>query len=45
MQVETGELLKSIKLEFDVECAKLLTDELIALGLKNGEIKLWSKSV
>ena len=39
-QLETGKMIESIKFEFDVSCVKLLNDELIALGLQNGEIKI-----
>jgi WD40 repeat protein len=42
LQIETGQLVKSIRLQYDVCCAKLLTDELIALGLRNGEIKIYN---
>jgi WD40 repeat protein len=41
-QIETGKMLKSLQFEFDVSCSKILNDELIALGLRNGEIKIYN---
>ncbi len=44
-QIETGNLLKSIQFDYPVYCVKILTDNLFAIGLENGEIQIndWSK--
>ena len=43
-QIETGKLLKSIAFEHQVNCVKTLNEDLIAIGLQNGEIKLYDLS-
>ena len=40
-QIETGNLLKSIQFEYDVKCAKVLNEYLIAISFSNGEIKIY----
>jgi WD40 repeat protein len=41
-QIETCQMLKSIKFEFDIYCFKILTDDLIAFGLDDGIIKVYN---
>jgi WD40 repeat protein len=40
-QIETGEMLKSIEYEHPVYCVKELNEDLIAVGLHNGEIQIY----
>ena len=41
-QIETGEELKSIEFDYYVCCIKILNDELVAFGLRNGQIKIYN---
>ena len=40
-QLETGKMLKSIDLKRVVSCVKLLNDDLIAVGLENGDLLIY----
>jgi WD40 repeat protein len=41
-ELESGEFLKSIRFDQIAYCVKILNDELIAVGLRNGEIKIYN---
>ena len=41
-QLETGQILKSIEFDGPVYCVKNLNDDLILVGLYNGEIQIYS---
>ena len=40
-QLETGKMLKSIDLKRVVSCVRLLNDDLIGVGLENGELLIY----
>ena len=41
--IETGELLETFKFNHSILCVKALDDDLIAVGLQNGEMQLYSR--
>ncbi len=43
-QIETDKLLKSINFNESVICVKMLTGNLMAIGLENGEIEIYNIS-
>ena len=43
-QIETGKMLETIQFDCSVNCLKILTDDLIAIGLDSGKIQIYDLS-